>query len=84
MVDECKQRWYLSQSPWFKYEHIGTNILAGSADPHIGVVVLDTLMFDPCDEDDDDAASDRALLKARAVAKHIVDIHNAGLDNSAE
>lgn len=74
-MNVLNQKWYLSGDPWFRWEHVGTVILAGSPDPHAGTVVADLLGYDEYE----DESSDRKLEQTRAIAAHIVDIHNASI-----
>ena len=70
-------RWYLIGQPWCHSSQSGTAILAGSEDPHAGTFVADTDVTDtecPVDYDNPDMQS------ARAIAQHIVDLHNASLE----
>lgn len=61
------QPWYLLDAPWAHGDYAGTMILAGSPDPHVGLVVCDT---------NDLLSGETDVETARAVAEHIVDLHN--------
>lgn len=82
-MNATSERWYLSQDPWFKGDYIGTMVLCGSADPHGALVIVDTLLSLYQDDADlDEVFRDRSsrVEHARAVARRIVDLHNAALD----
>lgn len=64
------QPWYLLDAPWAHSDYAGTMILAGSPDPHVGLVVCDT---------NDLLSGEADVETARAVAEHIVDLHNASV-----
>lgn len=64
------QPWYLLGAPWAPGDYAGTMILAGDSDPHLGLTVCDTY---------DVLAEEADLETARAVAEHIVNLHNASL-----
>ena len=71
MSDLIEQKWFLLGQPWCHSSDYGMTILAGSEDPHGGTFICD--LQDATDDMDDDTA--------RSLAKHIVDLHNAGLDH---
>lgn len=74
MSDVLKQRWYVvdhmhlppSCSPY---------IIAGHWDAHVGQMICDMPMSDDGESDEDDL-----IAQGWAVARHIVDLHNASLD----
>ena len=66
-------RWYLLDQPWCHSSQAGTAILAGSPDPHAGTFLADTeMMMDVCDMVDE--------AQPQTIAQHIVDLHNASLE----
>jgi hypothetical protein len=67
------RRWAVLGQPWAHGVDSGTTILAGSDDPHIGTLVCDTY----------DGMNTGDLAEARALADHIVCIHNAWIDSQA-
>lgn len=71
--DFLKEPWYLLDQPWCHSDNAGMGILSGNMDPHVGVVIADTqdVLGDNYDNN-----------TARAIAAHIVFIHNAILDNA--
>ena len=68
-------RWYLLGQPWCHSSRAGTAILAGSEDPHAGTFVADTECLVDYDNPD--------MQNARSVAQHIVDLHNASLEEGS-
>lgn len=68
-----KQRWYLSEPPWFPTQCCGLMILAGSSDGNVGHVIADQSLLSDVGRDNDHMPNDDQL---RETAQHIVDIHN--------
>lgn len=66
--DLLSKKWFLLDQPWVASDLSCTAILAGSADPHLGAVVADTMIND-----------DMELHEQQAIAQHIVELHNSSL-----
>jgi hypothetical protein len=73
VADLLKQKWFLLGQPWTHSDQAGFAILAGDEDPHIGVFVAD--MQDYSDAVDDETA--------RAIAAHVVKLHNDSIEPAA-
>lgn len=69
-----KLPWYLLDQPWVHSDQAGMTILAGNPDPHVGIAVAETQ--DTGDYYDDETA--------QIIARHIVDLHNAAINNGEE
>ena len=72
-----RARWYLLGAPWVLSAQAGMTILAGHPDPHIGILVCDTELGGG-----DDDIEGEAVGVARAIAAHMVEVHNEWLDRS--
>ena len=74
-ASECKnllaQPWYPLGEPWVHSEGAGTAILSGNYDPHIATPICDT---------EDLIGDNYDIETARALADHIIDLHNNHLD----
>lgn len=87
-MDVLKQPWFLLGQPWCHSEDAGTGVLAGSDDPHVATPVIDCddlrYLWEESDDTDDDMAEVERKCKeqARAIASHIVDLHNASLNTT--
>ena len=67
-----KQRWYLLGQPWCHSSMAGMDILSGSEDPHAATFIANTQDFDG------DHYGDETAI---ALARHIVELHNASLES---
>ncbi len=72
MTSILSQKWYILGPPWAYCDYAGTMILAGSDDPNVATSVCDTMDMTGQARGYDDEV-------ARAVAQHIVDLHNASI-----
>lgn len=69
-TDLLAMPWFILGQPWAHSDYAGTRILAGSPDPHVGAAVLDAY---------DVVGGYSDVDTARALAEHIVLLHNASL-----
>ncbi|MBK1732900.1 hypothetical protein [Thiococcus pfennigii] len=80
-TDILTQRWYLLGPPWACGRDAGLTVLAGDPDPHAAQIVADLeLAALHTEENGHDGPTREAM---RAVAAHIVALHNAGLAGAA-
>ena len=68
MSDVINHDWFLLGHPWAQSDYADFAVMAGSNDPHQGVMLFD--MHDAMD--DDELGGDTR----RAIAAHIVHVHN--------
>jgi len=62
MLNPLKMKWFVLAQPWGSEEAI----LAGSADPHEGIIIADTAFEWP----------EGIEISGAAIARHIVKLHN--------
>lgn len=74
--DVLNQDWFLLGQPWAQSDYADFAVMAGSNDPHQGVMLLD--MHDAID--DDELGDDTR----RAIAAHIVETHNNSIRELSE
>lgn len=74
-MDILIEHWFLLEQPFTPSDLAGYTVLAGSSDPHIGVVVCDLQPIEWVNDDDVTAG------EARAIATHIVDLHNSWIEH---
>lgn len=65
-----EMEWFTLEQPWCASEFSGMTILVGSNDPHVGRAICDIEDFSNGEISNDEA---------RAIAQHIVDLHNKNL-----
>jgi len=70
--DPITQTWYILGAPWANGADFGTTIIAGSPDPHLATPIADMFI----DWEDSERTEQKELDAARAIAAHIVDLHN--------
>lgn len=80
MTGVLKQRWYLLGQPWCHSDDAGTAILAGNMDPHVATHIADLDDLSYLWEESDELGEEEAKAQARALAEHIVDVHNGFLN----
>jgi len=79
MDNVLKQEWFLLGVPWCPSDLSGLVILAGSDDPHIATQLLDCDELRYLAEEENDISEEECKQVFRAVAAHIVEIHNNSL-----
>lgn len=83
MSDVLKQRWYVVD-PIHLPPDVSPYIIAGHWDAHVGQMVCDMPMPHDLESGDENPDWDQierdAVAQGWAVARHIVDLHNASLD----
>jgi uncharacterized coiled-coil protein SlyX len=70
-----EQEWFLLGQPWCHSEESGMDVLAGDEDPHRATMLFSTQNLDADDELDYKETKE----VSRAIAAHIVDLHNMAL-----
>jgi len=75
-MNVINQDWFLLGQPWVDSDQADFAVMAGSNDPHAGVVLFDMQNI----MDDDDIGDDAR----RAIAAHIVETHNNSIRELSE